>query len=188
MKHFIIIFLLIIYSFSSFGDDIEGKMNCKITYQKVLTVFDGKFTEFDGFKEHKKINDFIEFSYGLSSKGQFYFENKLKVPFFTNFSFNIFSKELEIQKGNQRIDISEKNDIFFISQQFSFGRNSIDMGFIFSEGGYHFKRYYKSDWMGSKTVLTHGNDKSRIHTYIINCKHLTEDVWEKIFDRINNVL
>lgn len=188
MKYFTIIFLLIMYSFSSFGKDIEGKMNCKITYQKILTVFDGKFTEFDNYKEHKKVNDFIEFSYGLSSKGQFYFKNKLKIPFFTNLSFNIFSKELEINKENQRIDILDKDDIFFISQQFSFKRNSIDMGYIFSEGGYHFKRYYKSDWMGSYTNLFHQGDKSETHTYTMNCKHLTEDVWEKIFDVIKNVL
>ena len=181
------LFMLLAAVFTLPAHALEGTLNCEIQNQNLLEINDGVGSQYKGYKNDLVVGDRVLFYYGLKDGQTFYFrssEDPAKSEFWADFEIGLANAML-FSQNEVFINGIEYNEDPFLSKQFAMSADSFDIGFIFGEGGFKFKRYYKSDWMGAYTYI---NSPFTIHSYTLDCRHITDSAWRKIYSEVRTRL
>ena len=111
-----------------------------------MEINDGVGSQYKGYENDLVVGDRVLFYYGLKDGQTFYFrssEDPAKSEFWAAFEVGLANAMLFLE-NEIFINGIEYNEDPFLSKQFAMSADSFDIGFIFGEGGFKFKRYYKS--------------------------------------------
>ena len=98
-----------------------------------------------------------------------------------DYSFDQSEPNLEVNKEYQWLMYVRKESLF-IQEKLDMRKNKFSVGY-YGNTSLLMERYYKDDWNGLYINYSSlKNQPIEKHTYAINCKHLTEDVYSIIFN------
>ena len=162
----------------------EGMLKCKVGAQQILEIKDGASETYSSYKGDLIVGDHVILRYGFSETYEFYLKSEgvePLTPFYTSLKFDT-KKAILIEENATAI--SAMTDDGFLSKQITLSADGFHIGYVFGEGGFHFERYYKSDWMG---VYTYISDFVS-HSYTLDCRHMSTSVWSGVFSKLTYAL
>ena len=185
MKLYFSFIFVLLQTIAASAVEYEGRMRCKIIYQQVVQLIDGRPQIYSGYKDSYEVGDILnfEFSYVDYSNGEFIFGAELrdrardKSLVYTSFLSNYTGTNYSVKKGQLNLwSTSEWEDSPPYTRMLYMDTESVVIDDI---GQMTLKRYYKGDFQG----IVHLNDSNTSHLVMIDCR--TElDALDKIINRL----
>ena len=185
MKLYFSFIFLLLQTTAVSAVEYEGRMRCKITYQQVVQLIDGRPQIYSGYKDNYKVGDILnfEFSYVEYSNGEFIFGADLrdrardKSLVYTSFVSDYAGTKYSVKKGRLNLwGTSGGEDSPPYIRTLYMDTESVVIDDL---GKMTLKRYYKGDFQG----IVHLHDSSNTHLVMLDCR--TEaDAIDKIINRL----